>query len=212
MWLAILSCVEEYQPPVSNKNVDFLVVDGFINSTESSVEVKLTRAIPLDSEQPFPVELNAQLHIEDAYGVLYPLNGFDDGTYRNNNLILNSNQKYRLKIKRSDGREYFSEYVAMKSTPPIDSVGWRTNQLRDGFEILVNTHDNTNNTRYYQWTFEETYEYTSAFLSLYKYENGVMVELQPSASLYRCWRTLPSGDPARGRLPDSGAGGRGCRT
>ena len=38
------------------------------------------------------------------------------------NLI--SNEKYRLKIKTMDGKEYASDFSAYRSTPDIDSLSW----------------------------------------------------------------------------------------
>ena len=163
-----MGCVEEYPPPVADGAVDFLVVDGSINSTTGSVEVILTRAIALDSQDAPPPELNAQLQIEDDNGTVYSLGDYGSGVYRKDNFIIEDNTAYRLSIKRADGRTYYSEYVSMKNTPPIDSIVWSPSRLRDEILIQINTHDDANNTRYYQWTFEETYEYTSPFLSLYK--------------------------------------------
>lgn len=187
-----LGCVEDYPPPVANEAVDFLVVDGSIDGSTGAVEVKLSRAIPLASDETPPPELNAQLQIEDADGMVYPMSHFGNGVYRNDNITINNNKQYRLSIRRQDGREYFSEYVSMKPTPPIDSVVWRPNQFRDGIQILVNTHDDSNSTRYYQWTFVETYEYTAPFFSFYKYENGEVASRQPSEYTNRCWQTLTS--------------------
>ncbi len=190
--LSVFGCVEEYPPPVANEQVDFLVVDGSIDGSTGDVEVKLSRAIPLASDETPPPELNAHLQIEDADGIIYPMNHYGNGVYRNDNITINNNIQYRLSIRRQDGREYYSEYVSMKPTPPIDSVVWRPNQFRDGVQILVNTHDITNSTRYYQWILEETYEYTSPFISLYKYENEEVINVPRSEWVNRCWRTLPS--------------------
>lgn len=187
-----MGCVEEYPPPVADGAVDFLVVDGSINSTTGSVEVILTRAIALDSQDAPPPELNAQLQIEDDNGMVYSLGDYGSGVYRKDNFIIEDNTAYRLSIKRADGRTYYSEYVSMKNTPPIDSIVWSPSRLRDEILIQINTHDDANNTRYYQWTFEETYEYTSPFLSLYKYENGMVVDIPREDYVNRCWKSLLS--------------------
>ncbi len=49
----------------------------------------------------------------------------------------------------------------MRIAPQIDSVGW----LRDngGVQIYINTHDPKNNTWYYRWTTEETWEFHSTY-------------------------------------------------
>ena len=168
--ILLASCIEDYPPPIADDDLDILVVDGSLN-TSGSAEVKLSRAIALAETESPPVESNAQVHIEDSNGNIFPLSNKGKGIYGIDNIPINSNHAYRLYIKRGDNREYLSAFVSVKSTPPVDSLAWRPNQFNDGIEILVNTHDDTNNTRYYQWIFEETYEYTSPFLSLFKYEN-----------------------------------------
>ena len=37
-------CLEPYNPPEISDNIDFLVVDGFINSSDNIAKVRLTKA------------------------------------------------------------------------------------------------------------------------------------------------------------------------
>lgn len=188
--ILVSGCIEEYPPPIVDGEVDFLVVDGAINSATGEVEVKITRAVALASmEAPLP-ELNAQLHIKDTDGNQYQLIEEGDGYYHLSNIPIESTKAYQLTIKRSDGREYSSAFVTAKQTPLIDSVTWAPTRLQDGIQIRVNTHDDTSNTRYYYWSFVETYEYTSPFLSLYKYENEMVVNIPREDYVNRCWQTL----------------------
>jgi hypothetical protein len=57
-------------------------------------------------------------------------------------------------------------------------------------DIYANAHDASNATRYYQWQFDETWQYTSA-----EYSSGVYREPPPqvvnrpdSEQIYNCWR------------------------
>jgi hypothetical protein len=53
----------------------------------------------------------------------------------------------------------------------------------------VNAHDATNKTRYYRWSYNETYEYHSTFFSGWK-SNGdtVLIRDQVNDEIYTCWR------------------------
>ncbi len=187
----VIGCIEEYPPPVVSDEIDYLVVDGTLNSLTGSATIKLSKAIPLSStEQPTKV-LDAQLNIEDSDGNIYDLEE-QSGEYTVTNVPIDMNRRYRLNINRSDGRQYQSAFISIKQTPDIDDVSWRETPERDGIQILVNTHDDTKEARYYQWTYEETFEYVSVYNSQYKYENSAVVPIPPEESVYRCWQTLPS--------------------
>ena len=115
-------------------------------------------------------------------------------------LNLNSNQKYHLTIKTRDGKEYASDFATVKRTPDIDSISWK--QEHGGVRIYVNTHDPQNNTKYYHWKYEETWEIHSAYYSyiIYLYDqNGVPSAVgyrnpdqSPDTTIYKCWNTVNS--------------------
>ncbi|HEX6892095.1 MAG TPA: DUF4249 domain-containing protein, partial [Chryseolinea sp.] len=76
-------------------------------------------------------------------------------------------------------------YVPLTNSPPIDSVVWKPD--RDGISVYVNTHDPANQSYYYNWTFEETWEYNSSFFSGYKMVDGEAVLRYPEDYIYTCW-------------------------
>jgi hypothetical protein len=49
-----------------------------------------------------------------------------------------------------------SEFAEVRITPQLDSVSWK--QENNGVRIYASTHDPNNNTRYYKWDYEETWE------------------------------------------------------
>jgi hypothetical protein len=184
------SCIEPYNPPAIKEIVDILVVDGFVNSTDSSAVVKLSRAIALsDTGEPAP-ELNAAVRIEDENGNFYPLVETGNGNYAIQKMNVNPSLKYRLAFTTSNSTQYASDFIELKISPPIDSITFRKDPRFERVGIYINTHDASNTTKYYQWTFNETWEYTSNHFSTVKLENGSIVP--QDEDIYRCWKTQPS--------------------
>ncbi len=193
LWSVLLfGCIEPFPPPVIDAEVDFLVVDGFLDSSSGTVTVTLARAIPLSSTDPFPIENANQVVLEDNAGNEFQLFAQGNGQYVLTGLIVDPLKEYRIYIRRSNAREYRSAFIPVKSTPPIDSVTWAPTALQDGIEVQVNTHDDTGNSRYYLWTYEETYQYQAAFYSSVKYENDMVLDRTPEEIIFQCWKTLPS--------------------
>src|SRR5690606_21196668 len=91
------------------------------------------------------------------------------------------------------GEVYESDFIPVIITPPIDSISWVQNSEKD-VEINISTHDPSNNTRYYRWDYEETWEIHSAWTSEYYFDNMTerMYERDNPQILYFCWKTLPS--------------------
>lgn len=193
IWSTVLiGCIEPFPPPVIDVEVDFLVVDGFLDSSSGTVSVSLARAIPLSSKEPFPVENANQVILEDNAGNVFPLTPEGNGKYSRTGLIVDASKEYRIYIRRSNAAEYRSAFIPVKSTPLIDSVTWSPTALRDGIEIQVNTHDDTGASRYYLWSYEETYQYQAAFYSAVMYENNMVRDRAPGEIIFQCWRTIPS--------------------
>jgi hypothetical protein len=185
-------CIEPYPSPVTNKEVSYLVIDASVNSIDGSALVRLSRATELSSKKSPPAELGAIVSLEDSDGNALGLTEKGDGAYEKSNLPIDKTKKYRIYIKTLNGSEYKSDFVTTKKTPAIDSITWSPSLNRDGVDIFVTTHDDTKASRYYQWSFEETYEYAASFLASVRLEKDVVVLIPSNELTYTCWRTLPS--------------------
>jgi hypothetical protein len=183
--LVVGSCIEPYEPSVTKQITNYLVVDAAINSTDGSATVTLTRTLPLYTPDDAPRELKAVVTIEDEQGTSYPLTEAGNGFYEQGNLPIDIQKQYRLHIRTADNQEYLSEFVPVKNSPPIDSVFWLPES--DGTRIFVNTHDDSGKTRYYKWSYKETWEYRSVFSSLLKLVDGEVVMRPSSEYLDLCW-------------------------
>jgi hypothetical protein len=193
IFLTLLRCREPYNPPISNSNLNYLVVDGIIINGQDSTIVNLSRTDNISDSNfvPHP-EFGARVTIIGAQGETYPLIEQTGGRYVTPQLNLNYNETYWLKIITSNGKQYISDSIPVKQTPAIDSLGWTKNGST--IQFYVNTHDAANNTRYYRWQYVETWQYNSIYNSDLIYENGALSVRTPSQNVYTCWNSNNSTD------------------
>jgi hypothetical protein len=190
----MFSCVEPYSPPEISGNVNILVIDGFINATDNTCHVRLTRAVPISSKVGFAeVEEGTspiQVILEDDQGFTIQLARTDLGVYDAPGLFVYEERKYRLRVKVPPAEEYVSDFIEIKETPPIEDVFF--NVKPEEVAIMVNTSDPSGQNKYYRYSWIETWEYTSLYNSSYKLEGGEVVNRPEEEQLYRCYRTDPS--------------------
>ena len=166
-----------------------LVVDGSLNAKGESI-IQLTRSQNLSETLPTPHELRAKVAFEDETGNTYPLTERGKGSYSLPARSFDQTKQYRITIRTADSKEYASEFVPLvKVPPPIDEITWAVTSKK-GVQLYVSTHDVNNSTRYYRWSFEETWKYVSAFNSRYDWKNGYPV-LRIN-DIYNCYRTAQS--------------------
>jgi hypothetical protein len=186
--LACLGCRKPYSPPASSTPDSYLVVEGVINSGNDSTVIVLSKTVRLTSKTTNNPVLGATVAVEGEQSGVYNLSdNTSNGHYTSpGSLNLSPSQKYRLKITNGDS-QYLSDFVPVKLTQPIDSLGYN---IRNGnVNIYVNTHDPANNTRYYRWDFDETWQFHTKYQSYYVADtllNAVLVRT-PEQQVYNCF-------------------------
>lgn len=180
------ACREPYNPTIISSADAYLVVEGVLNAGAGPSTVRLSRSFKLDDNAQLRGEKNAQVMVEGKDNITRQLTMSGDGFYSSPNLNLTLGGEYRLRIITANGKEYLSDYVIAKKTPPIDSLGFK--QDENGVEVYVNTHDESNNTRYYRWDYDETWEIRTYYYSNYKYVNGVVVPRGSGDDVSICWK------------------------
>ncbi len=161
------ACREKYVPKLDLPASSFLVVEGFINSGTGPTTITLSRTTKLTDTAMITYETKAIVRIEGKLNTVPTvLTETSKGKYTIPQLTLNANDQYRVYIKTTNGKEYVSGFSSVRTTPPIDSISWI--RQNDGVQIYANTHDPSGKTRYYQYTFDETWEFHSAYMSTLK--------------------------------------------
>lgn len=155
------SCIEQYNPDIS-KYEDVLVVDGKLTNLPGPYVVKLSRSYKFEEKVGLPVS-GAQLKIVDNAGMETELKETDKGVYVTTDNAFRGivGKSYKLKIMLND-EIYESEMEPLTEPVPIDSIYWeykRIDSERDGIQLLLNTHDSQNKTRYYGWEYLDTWKY-----------------------------------------------------
>jgi hypothetical protein len=194
--LGTTMCRKAYEPPAIKASNHFLAIDGVINTGVNGISTLfVSRSLNLLDTLPNIPELNAQVMIVASNGAMYPLvDTGANGTYVSAPLNLDITQKYQVSVTTIEGNKYLSDPVTSKISPPIDSVTWQDlpDPLTgsDAVKIYVNSHDPTNNTRYYRWDYVETYIHHSYYQSYWYRVGNVIAPIDdPSQSTYTCWST-----------------------
>jgi hypothetical protein len=195
--LLLAGCKEKYISPFVSPETGYLVVEGSINAGQGVTSLTLSRTTKLDNRN-VQYELGAQVKVEGDDNSLYNFFETGVGQYTASNLNLNNTRKYRINIKTSSGKEYISDFVPVKTTPPVDSISWK--RENGGVQFYINTHDPLDNTRYYQWEYTETWEFHSFYRSTLTYQNNngnySVAYKYPTrtfdSSIFTCWQNSSS--------------------
>jgi hypothetical protein len=189
--LLFSNCKQIYIPPAIKGNNQYLVVDGMIRNGMDSTVIILSRSANLgDSAGPQP-ELGAQVSIIGQSSGTFPLIDLGTGSYAAGQLSLDISQNYQLRITTQDGRQYASDFIPVRQSPPIDSLHWQADST--GVTVYVNTHDPQNNTRYYQWDYTETWEHRAHYNSTIELQlDGSTIPRPQDQQIFRCWTNANS--------------------
>lgn len=161
--LFLFCCKKPYNPPVVTSTNSYLVVEGVINSGSDSTSIKLSKTVNLNAQVTLNPLTGATVTVESNQNGKWALTGDNKGNYVSAGLNLPVSGQYRLRINTADGKQYLSDYMAVKSTPPVDSIGYTVQN--NGIQLYVNSHDPANNTRYYRWDYNETWLFHARYES-----------------------------------------------
>jgi hypothetical protein len=145
-----------------------LVVEGLITDQPVVNTIKLTRSLPLGTKIKADPVTGCTITISDNTGNIFSLKENSPGTYETNPSTFRGieGRIYTLNIK-SGNHTYSSYPVEMIHVPPIDSVYYEKKILsessaiieKDAAQVYVDTHDPTNQCKYYRWEYMETWEF-----------------------------------------------------
>jgi hypothetical protein len=188
--LGVVSCKKPYNPSIVSSVKNYLVVEGVINTGNDSTFIRLSRTVQLADGIGTNTEKGAVVTVDAEGSTSYTLTEIAPGTYAAGPLNFDNTKKYRLAIKTSNGQNYQSEEMDVKEAPPIDSIGYKIK--KNGIQVYVNTHDATNNTRYYRWDYEETWRFHSKYRTRYISDGKNIIPRTDAEDIYTCFNNYTS--------------------
>ena len=188
--LLTFGCKERFTPEIKENNNKLLVVEGMISLGAVRTQIKLSRTVPVSEKGSLSPESGAKITIESNASQIYSLVERGAGEYESAVLNLDPSRKYRLRII-SKGSEYLTDYLEARVTPEIEDISWEAKP--NGIQVYLNTRDNTNNSRYYRWNFEETWIFYANYNSTIVWNSGrIRLRDRDTEDIYKCWATANS--------------------
>lgn len=196
MIFSIVSCTEPYALQ-SNTYESALVVEAVLTNEAKQHEVKLTKTYRLE-ENENEVETGAVVKI---YGDDGSVQDFEeiDGIYKSTNIFQAiAGVKYKLTIETSNGNNYVSNLETLTTVTPIEEITASavTNNGVRGVEIAANSYDPLNTSKYYRYTYEETYKVIVPRWSPNKLtftsDNEIIISLRDDPQTRTCYTTNKS--------------------
>jgi Domain of unknown function (DUF4249) len=182
--ISLTTCKTPYTPGPISAVSNYLVVEGFINISDSTY-INLSRTVSLTATSTVKPELKAVITIENNQGGSYPLKELGNGVYAAAPLSLTTANQYRVRIKTSNGNQYLSDFTVPVVSPPVDSITWKPTSTT--LNIAVNTHDPNNATHYYRWDFIEAWEFHPSFDSGYISDGLHILPRTPAQDIWDCF-------------------------
>ncbi len=187
VFAGINGCITEFEPKGIEEVSDLLIVEGTITDGESII--KLRHSVGLSEILTGKEYLDgASMFVETEDGDIFQGVSMEKGTYIIPTGSLNPNKKYRLNISLG-GEQYQSDYLSPLITPEIDSISPIKKGEGQPVFMCVNTHDPQSNSRYYRWSYRETWEVKAELFANALWVDGSVLELNlhTSNNIYYCW-------------------------
>jgi hypothetical protein len=155
------SCVEEIDFVEANETFESaLVIEATITNELKQQQIILSRTYAFEEEGSNP-ESGAAVTIESSQGII-SFSETAPGIYLSDVVFAaQNNVDYQLKITTNNGSVYSSNPEQLASFTDIDNVvavRENNNLGENGMAIYVDSFDPTGNSKYYRYTYEETYK------------------------------------------------------
>jgi hypothetical protein len=170
--LLLNSCIKQFIPQ-TNEDKELLVVGGLITDQPDTNTIKLSRSLPLGKKSVANPVTGCIVSISDDLGNIFALRETVAGTYVTDPAVFKGaiGRSYTLHINTyvANNNHNFESYpMKMIPVPPIDSVYYEKVTIQEstefsggmeGCKVYLNTHDPTNQCKFYRWGFSETWKY-----------------------------------------------------
>lgn len=161
LFFVVISCVDEIDFVEPNQTFESaLVIDATITNEDKQQMIYLSRTYAFEEDGPNP-ETGASVQIESDQGV-FNFTETESGTYISDiAFAAQQNINYKLIITTNDNKTYSSTTLQLTQDTEIDNL-YAARETNDygvnGMAIYLDSYDPTNKSKFYRYTYEETYK------------------------------------------------------
>ena len=196
--LILSGCIKSFDPQIDSNVENKYVVSGRVIDLEGWQEVEVSQSSPIESPVYIPVS-GCQVKIQDNKGNVFSMEEYKPGQYHvwMGLEYLTAGASYQVRVITPGAEELVSGFDTMPTGPPLDSVYYLIEDVPTTdpeislrvMQFYVDLKANDNNSRYYKWEIEETWEYEAAYPVQYYYDGTVHKISPPDYSNKVCWGT-----------------------
>jgi hypothetical protein len=176
--LSISGCITKFIPEL-DENRELLVVEGLLTDRIETNTIRLTKSLPIGKKSNIKPVVGCTVSIIDDLDNSWILKEKGNGYYITDSLKFRgvAGRKYTLRIQSHssvlNNYSYESLPMELKPVPPIDNLFWEKFLIeegddyyapKEGCEIYLDTHDDTQECKFFRWDFTETWEIILPFV------------------------------------------------
>lgn len=193
------ACIDRYYLDSETDFQGKLVIDGTITDEDGWQQIVVSRSTPPDLPRFSPVS-ECDVFVEDDQGNRFdfyegPKPGHYVGEIDQANLEVGA--RFRLSVTTPEGELYLSTFEEMLACPPIESVYYELETKgtyergtdENGLQFYLDFNGNENDSKFFRWKLEETYEYHSTWPITRYLDYDGFHEGGTDYSFYVCYQT-----------------------
>lgn len=194
--LILAGCIKPYEPELKDDSVQKYVVQGMVSSVEGFQEVNVSITSPVDQPKYIGVS-GCQVQIIDDLNQVFTLQDYSDGKYKvwMDQDVLIPGKSYKVIVHTPDGETIESSYDLMTSGPEVSDIYYEIKEIPTndpgivelGIQIYIDLNAQDDDSRFYNWKLNETWEYHSTYPLEFYYDGEVQHVSPPDYSQMYCW-------------------------
>jgi len=199
IFLAINSCIEDYVPKITQKDISKYVVYGNITDKEGYHTIYVSKTTETELPIYTPVE-GCEVTISDDNGNYFLAHETDKGEYKVwiSQEYLNVGTKYKVDITTPDNIDISSDFETMYAGAIVDSVYYIKEDLptndkeifEEGIQFYTDMTGSENSSRYFKYLVKETWEYHSPYPRQAYFDGALHYIIPEDSSRMTCWKTV----------------------
>jgi hypothetical protein len=198
--LAIVSssCISDYVSDIEDEP-DLISIECSLIKGEPEQTVRVSVTASLEHSRFMPVG-GCNVTLLDDHDNEYQYSEAMIGIYKasvpDENMV--DGRHYKIRVITGEGDVYESDYERLNAGVEVDTIYYAIEDKADaitgepfsGIQFYLDVKATEDESRYFRWKLEETYEYTSLGPISYYYLNAALEPVFPydSWSKFRCWK------------------------